>query len=382
MNLRETRRYTQYAMMAGNAVTVLGPPGYGKTEMVNAVIHWYAAQNPGKRVGYSVTFLARQSEIGATGLPWKGQMEVGGKVYTITDPAVPRWYLAVDVATGELRPADQFDLVVVVFEEWGQGGPESKRAFADILRCGECDQWKLPEGSPRIALSNEDARDGVTKEFDFVIGRSNRLHVSGDVTIWTEDFADRPYTWAGKVWQVMPVTKAWAHNHQEIMFEGKPERQGPWCNPRSLTMWDRAAQVVAADNGGKMPFDDPAFTEMTEGYIGTPAMVSLCEHLQFEMKLPTLDDVEKDPDGTPIPKAADMQLLMVYKLAGQVDRDRLPNVIRYMDRKSGFPKDLSTTFIASLLRRDYNGFLREPAVQAWVSRNAATMAMVAALAKA
>lgn len=382
MNLREVRKYVQAGIMAGNAVVVKGPPGYGKTEMTNAVAHWFAEQHPGKDIGYSITFLARQSEIGATGLPWKGQLVIGDKTYTITDPAVPRWFLATDMKTGELRPADQFHMVFTVFEEWGQGGPEAKRAFADILRCGECDQWKLPEGSPRIALTNEDARDGVTKEFDFIIGRRGELPVSGDVPVWTEDFADRPYNWSGRTWQVMAVTKAWAHNHPEIMFEPKPKKQGPWCNPRSLTMWDRAAQVIAEGNKGVIPHEDAGFMTMTEGYIGTPAMVSLVEHLQFELKLPTLADVVADPAGTPIPKSADMQLLMVYKLAGQVQAGDLEHVIQYMDRKGGFPKDLSTTFVSSLLRRDYNGFMREPPVQAWLGRNSATMAMVAALAKA
>jgi hypothetical protein len=44
-------------------------------------------------------------------------------------------------------------------------------------------------------------------------------------------------------------------------------------------------------------------------------------------------------------------------------------------------KDMSVTFVGSLLRRDYN-LVREPAMQAWVSKNGALVALINSLSPA
>src|SRR5262245_5741795 len=198
MNLREAIRQLQANILAGNATVIRSDPGGGKTEAMAKVVKWFRALHAGKRVGVGTSFMATQSPIGATGLPWKAEKtwrSAEGKdfTYTMTDPAVPQWFMAKCVDTGAILPASLVDYVFLILEEWGQGSAETKRAFAEVLRAGGTPPYYLPEGSPRVALSNYDARDGVTKEFDFIINRANWLHVTGDAKIWVEDFADLPY---------------------------------------------------------------------------------------------------------------------------------------------------------------------------------------------
>jgi len=381
MNLRDTFRLVQADILAGNATIIKGPPGFGKTDMMAKVAKWLVQQHPGKRVGLSCFFMATQSSIGFTGLPWKGEMVVEGNRYTITDPAIPQWYIATDLATGERRPANLFDIVLLVIEEWGQGDAETKRAGAEVLRAGGTPPWYLPPGSPRIALTNVDARDGVTKEFDFVIGRRVERTVTPDVDVWIEDFADKPYEWQGKKWSVLPVTKAWAKQHPEILFEPKPEKQGPWCNPRTLTMGDRFVQVMTEMHGGKTPVNSSLFMEGLVGTIGMAATTSYVGHLQFQLELPHYEDVVKDPMGTPVPTKADLQMLMAYELAGRVKTPDLAQVIQYMSKKPGMPQDMAITFVSSLLRRDYKTIINEPPMQAWISKNAGLVSIIAGLAQ-
>lgn len=383
MNLRTVFKHLTANILAGNATILKGPPGFGKTDLMVKVAHWLVAQHPGKRVGMSCFFMATQSPIGFTGLPWKGEREWEGKKWTVTDPAIPQWYMATDLATGEVRPASLFDIVLLIIEEWGQGGPETKRAGAEVLRAGGTPPFYLPPGSPRIALTNVDARDGVTKEFDFIIGRRGELEVTGDADVWIEDFADKPYQWQGKTWNVQPVTKAWAKQNPEILFESKPEKQGPWCNPRTLTAADRYVQAISDMNGGVTPINDSGFMETLSGHIGMAATTSYVGHLQFQLELPSYEDIVKDPAGTPVPSKADLQMLMAYQLAGHTKVGDLAQVIEYMTKKTTprMPQDMAVTFISSLLRRDYKAIINEPPMQAWISKNASLVSVIASLSQ-
>lgn len=396
MNLRTAFRQLQADILAGNAAILEGPPGFGKTDLMGKLAKWWLmyvkTKKPDARVGFSCFFMATQTPIGFTGLPWKGVRTFKHPLtneevtFTVTDPAIPGWYMATDLETGEVRPANLFDTVLLVIEEWGQGAPETKRAGAEVLRVGGTPPFYLPSGefpSPRVACSNNDTRDGVTKEFDFIIGRRASRRITGDVTVWLEDFAERPYTWAGKTWNVLPVTKMWARNNPEVLFEAKPEKQGPWCNPRSLTMADRYVQSITELSGGVIPIQDSGFVEGLEGYIGMGATVSYTSNLQFMLELPQYADVVADPKGTPVPKKADLQMLMAYQLAQHCQKPDLPQVIEYMTKKSDprMPQDMAVTFISSLLRRDYKSFVNEAPMQAWIAKNAHLVSIIASLSQ-
>ena len=384
MNLRDVTRQLQANMLAGNAMILKGPPGFGKTDLMTKMAAWFKGQHPGKKIGFSCFFMATQTPIGFTGLPWKGERKYvkpdgTENTYTVTDPAIPGWYMATCLDTGQVLPANLFDYVFLVIEEWGQGSPETKRAGAEVLRAGGTPPFYLPQGSVRVALTNTDARDGVTKEFDFIIGRRGELTVTGDCDVWIEDFADKPYNWQGKTWQVLPVTKAWAKANPNILFEDKPKVQGPWCNPRSLTSCDRYVQMAAQINGGDIPHKDSGFVDSVAGHIGMAACVSFCSHLDFVLQLPKYEDVVADPAGTPVPSKADLQMLMAYELAGRTRNEHLAEVIQYVGR---LPKDMSITFVSSLLRRDYKNLINQPAMQAWISKNAQLVSIIGSLAQA
>lgn len=398
MNLRDVIQTTIADFEAGNAVQWTSPPGYGKTEKVADIVRWMQNKHQGQRVGVSVLFLATASPIALTGLPWKGEllvkqyptltvgengeptMQPQDHRYTITDPAIPQWFIATDAATGERLPANLFDVVLLVLEEWGQGDAETKRAAAELLRAGTVNGWSLPRQNYRLALSNSDKRDGVTKEFDFIINRRSEYLISRDVNVWIEDFADKPYQYNGKVWHTLAATKAWAKQNPEAMFEAKPKEQGPWCTPRSLAAADRYAQIMAQYNGGKVPVDNPIFIEGIIGKIGAPAGTSYCSYLQFALELPSYEDIVRDPQNTPLPVKADLQMLLSYELAGCTKPEHLSSVIEYMSRK-GMPQDMRITFVSSLMRRDYQAFINEPAMKAWISKNAPLISVIQSLSR-
>lgn len=385
MNLREAMQTAKYNIQAGNATIIKSDPGVGKTDMSHGLVRWFAnVLHAGKRVGYNSIFMATQSGVSFTGLPWKGEIKVkdahGNEVeFTVTKPAIPSWAMMTDVATGERLPACCFDVCILIIEEWGQGEREAKVAGAEVLLNGGTPPFYMPPGSARIALSNIDSKDAVTKEFDFIINRRDEIIVKGDVDVWIEDFADKPYMLNGKQWQVMPVTKAWAKAKPDELFGEKPQKQGSWATARSVTMWDRFAQIAAAENGGKVPIENSAFTDASAGYIGMGATASLFSHLQFLVELPAYEDVIVDPANCPIPNKADLKMLMMYELAHRAKPEGLSQVIGYIQR---YPKDMSVTFITAMLRRDYAGLINQPPMQAWVAKNASLVSIISSLAQA
>ena len=374
MHIRDTVKHTLADFQAGNTVIWKGPPGYGKTAASFDLVEQVKALNPGKEVGLCRVFMATQQDVDATGLPWKGSVEHNGKVYTITDPAMPRWYIST-----EGRPACTYDLVVLIMEEWGQGGAEAKKAFASVMLEQGVPGFYLPEGSHILALTNVDAADGITKEFDFVIGRRKEYTISPSVEVWDQDFASAPYMHKGKQWSVSPLLRAWAKQRPDTFFEAKPKQQGPWCNPRSACANDRYLQVLTAQNGGVIPLNDPGMMAGLEGGFGMPATQSLLEFCEFQINLPKYEDVVADPVNTPVPKSADQIMLMAYGLASRAEPADAGPVIEYVQR---MPKDMAVTFVQSLFRRAGKEFAPLPAVQGWIAKNASLLTIVNSLSKA
>lgn len=385
MNLREARNELMAHSIAGNAVLMSSSSGIGKSQMQRQVFQEIKARDAqsGIRWGLGIVFAATQTPPDLIGFQFKGEREYsdgkggdGLRKVTVTDPSVPLWMLSVPDGDDEGgKPAWMYDRFYLMIEEYGQGEADVKRAMAEIFLNGGTAPWYLPPGSIRVASTNQGARYGVTKDFDFCFARRTQLEITGDVEIWLSDFADKPYLYQGRKWQTLPVIKAWAATHPEILFEKEPDKQGPWCHPRALAAADRYLQAKASFNGGNIPTDGTTI-ESLAGTIGMGATMSIVNHLQFRLELPSYDEVVADPVNTPVPTKADLLLLMTYELAGYTKVEHLAQCITYVER---LPKDMSVTYISSLLRRDYKNLINDPAMQSWINRNAALVSIIASL---
>jgi hypothetical protein len=379
MHIRDVKKQTKANFKAGNSVLWKGPPGWAKTavsiELFNEMAAEKKAIDPNIRCGLCRIFMATQSDVDATGLPWRAEMTINGKTYNVTKPAIPTWGISTDGI-----PAIEYDWVLLVLEEWGQGQLEAKRAFASIMLEKGTPGFYLPTGSNVLALSNVDASDGVTKEFDFIIGRRKEFTVTSSVQVWDEDFASKPYQHDGKTWNVSPLMRTFAQQRTPIFFEAKPKVQGPWCNPRSACTNDRSIQVMTADNGGKVPLEDASFQEDLQGGWGVPATQGFLELCQFQIELPSYEDVVAKPMETRIPKQADQLMLMAYGMAARTQSDDIGKVLDYISRKD-WPKDMQITYTSSLLKRDYAGFINHPDMQSWIGRNASMMSIIGSLSQ-
>lgn len=389
MDINDAVKTTKLLFASGQAAIWESPPGMGKSQVAFQLFTQLRDDGAtrGERWGFGQIFAATQTPPDLIGYQFKGERcfpvidkegnvtfddggkPIMGKPVTVTDPSVPLWMI--DIFTG--RPASDFDKFFLLIEEYGQGEGDVKRACAEIFLNGGTAPWYLPPGSVRLGLTNSDARDGVTKDFDFAIARRTRIKITPSIEAFLK-WCDKPYMHQGRQWEIMPVTKAWAAANPQAVFEDKPAQQGPWCNPRQLAAMDRYAQLSFESDGHNefTPYD----LEVAEGTIGMAASVSYAAHMQFLTSLPQYADVVSDPDNTPVPDKADLKMLMAYQLASLAKVPDMGAVLKYIGR---MPKDMGVTFVTALLRRDYKGMMATPAMQAWINKNAALVSVISTL---
>ena len=386
MNINEARIETLAQIEAGNAVLWSSGSGLGKSTTAFQIFCELRDRDEplGIRWGFGQIFAATQTPPDLIGYQFKGQKsydvldissgQMVAREITVTDPSVPLWMMMTDGKGGPPMPAFMFDKCFLLIDEYGQGEGDVKRAVAEIFLNGGTSPWYLPAGSVRLACTNQGARYGVSKDFDFCIARRVQLDIEGDINA-TLTFMDKPYTHQGKVWQTLPVVKAWAAANPQIVFEKEPVQQGPWCNPRQLLAVDRYLQAKWGAQGNQDI--SPTMMSSIAGTIGMPASTSLLAHLEFLTQLPSYTDVVADPAGCDVPTRADLQMLMAYQLAGYTQVADLGPCIQYIQR---LPKDMGVTYISALLRRDYKGIVNTPPMQAWINKNAALVSVIASLA--
>lgn len=385
MNIIQARRETMALIEAGNAVLWSSGSGLGKSSVTFDMFKELRDRDEpqGIKWGYGVIFAATQTPPDLIGYQFKGDktydvldVSTGQAVQrqiTVTDPSVPLWMMMTDGKGGPPQPAFMFDKCFLVIDEYGQGEADVKRAVAEIFLNGGTSPWYLPPGSVRIACTNQGSRYGVSKDFDFCIARRTQIDIDGDIEV-TLRYMNKAYYHQGKMWQTTPVIKAWAAANPQIVFEPEPKDQGPWCNPRQLCAVDRYLQTKWQMQGNQDV--EPVAASTIAGTIGMGATQSLLSHLQFLLELPSYQDVVADPAGCPVPSRADLQMLMAYQLAGYTQSADLAPCIQYIQR---LPKDMGVTYISSLLSRDYKGIIGQPAMQAWINKNAALVSIISSL---
>jgi hypothetical protein len=380
MNILEAQRETMLLIEAGQAVMWSSGSGMGKSSSAMQLYNRLKEEGAknGERWGLGIIFAATQTPPDLIGYQFKGERDIivgiddtGAKItrkVSVTDPTIPLWMIST-----EGQPAFTYDKYFLLIDEYGQGEGDVKRALAEIFLSGGTSPWYLPQGSVRLACTNEGARYGVSKDFDFCIARRTLLRITPNIEAFIQ-YVDKPYNHQGKSYQVMGVTKAWASSHPEVVFESEPKEQGPWCTPRQLVAADRYLQTKFNASGRREM--DSAAMEVVAGTIGMGASVSLSAHMQFALQLPSYADVLGDPTGCEVPAKPDLQMLMAYELASYTKPTDVGPIIQYIQR---FPKDMGVTFVSALFRRDYKGMVSQPAMQAWINKNASLVSILSSL---
>jgi hypothetical protein len=347
---------------SGLSIEAVSAPGRGKSTFFADMVK-KMTKLTGEEWGFATAFLATYTPPDLVGYQFKGERVFdgvnGGQPITVTDASLPLWMITV---TG--KPVFAYKRGILLLDEYGQGEADVKRASAELLLNKQVGPWKLPEGWTVIACSNRAGdRSGVTKSFDFVINRRIEIEITDSVVAWTD--------WCLKN-GVMPFTITFGNQHTNIVFDNKvPDKQGPWCTPRSLVMADTLLQALGY--GETYDPDDKKAAELVGGLIGQGAASQYFAFMQLEREMPKYEKILADPKGVKIPQKPDALMLIAYNLAHRVVEKELPPICTYVER---MPKEFALTFINAICKRDAR-LVSTPSIQKWALENSSLMAAIA-----
>jgi hypothetical protein len=354
MNFKELSQVIPAVLDSGISMEIRSAPGRGKSEFIEQTVE-RMSQRDGKRWGFATCFLATMTPSDLLGYMMPQTRQDGVMVSQFT---LPPWMQTVDG-----KPVTQFERGILFLDEFGQGEADVKRAAAELLLNRRLGPHALPRGWSVIAASNRSSdRSGVTKSFDFVINRRIEINITDDLAAW-EDWA----------WErgVHPTFITFANQNSQVVFaDGVPEKQGPWCTPRSLVMCSKLLGAMA-DEHGNIPTDAQAI-ELAGGLIGQGAAAQLFAMIRLGQEMPKYQDIVSDPKGCRVPDKTDARMLVCFSLAARVTEDDVDPVVTYVER---FPKEYSVTFAKAAVRRDRD-LINTAAFGSWAVRNASLMAAV------
>lgn len=336
------------------AIELQSAPGRGKSEFIASLIK-SESQRTGQPWGFATCFLATMTPSDLLGFMIPTTDELGRPRSRFT---MPSWFQTTDGKTVEDYPRG-----ILFLDEYGQGEPDVKRASAELLLNGQLGPWRLPDGWTVIAASNRASdRSGVTKSFDFVINRRCEIHVMDSIEAWEE--------WAVGA-NVHPTIIAFAKSNPSVVFsDGVPDKQGPWCTPRSLVMAGNVLNAIRTPGDGmgddELPATDVA-KSLIHGLIGEAAGAQLFATIQLARELPKLENIIADPRGARLPDKPDARMLVCFTLAHRADADNAGNLMTYMER---MPPEFTFSFAKAVLMRHPMLVAKSPEFRAYAQKNA------------
>jgi MoxR-like ATPase len=356
MNLNKITQNATRLYQSGKCFYFTSPPGRGKTTTVQACVP-IIANDLGIKLGFVVINapLLTPSDVIGFGLP-KHHEKYSEMVFS--DPFFWR--------TTEGKRLEEYDGGIIFVDEADKADIDVKKVIGEMSLSGRCGPHQLPNGwVVWMAGNRSQDRSGSTKELDHLINRRVEVEITDDLGSWE--------SWALKN-EVHPAIVAFANQNPHIVFPTElPEKQGPFCTPRSLVAVGEML-VAFADDNGDLPTDSDAI-ELAGGGIGKPAAAQLFATLRLQAEMPPFDQIVGSPDKVRVPDAPDAQMLICYNLAHRVDANNLGQVIKYVER---MPADFAITFAkAAVMRKP--AFAASKDMLEWTKRNSSLMTTLAVL---
>ena len=258
----EVRPIVLRAMKASRPIFIWGPPGIGKSELVENITY---NSLPGNNLMIDMR-LALMEPTDLRGYPFRNpetnQME---------------WAPAADLPTAEM--AEQYDNIVLFLDELNSAPPSVQAAAYQLVLNGKIGQYVLPDNVKIVAAGNRETDRGVTYRMPAPLANRFR-HINMDVNF--EDWS----IWATENKVHQDVIGYLTYSKADLFdFDPKQSSQS-FATPRS---WNFVSEILNTEG-----FDTASdFEQKAEiaGAIGEGMAIKFCEHRKIASKLPNPEDV-------------------------------------------------------------------------------------------
>jgi hypothetical protein len=250
------------AMKASRPIFIWGPPGIGKSDLVQQVVDSGELGN-----AYMIDMrLALMEPTDLRGYPFRNP-----------DTNQMEWAPAVDLPTEELASA--YDTIVLFLDELNSAPPSVQAAAYQLVLNGKIGQYELPNNVKIVAAGNRETDRGVTYRMPAPLANRFR-HINMDV-----NFEDWSF-WATENKVHQDVIGYLTYSKADLFdFDPKTSSQS-FATPRS---WSFVSEILNTEG-----FDTASdFEQKAEiaGAIGEGMAIKFCEHRKIASKLPNPEDV-------------------------------------------------------------------------------------------
>lgn len=332
------------------------PPGRGKTSVVKLFPNRMKQVDPKGNYGL-VILNGATLNIGTMG----GYLQFGplfnGKPTSLF--SLPHWWW-----TKEKKALEEHDGGIILIDEADKMPPDERKTTGEAALEKLWMSHYLPPGWVVWFAGNRMVdRSGSGKDFDHLINRRREIAVRDDTESWAE--------WARKA-HLLPEVITFGEENPQLLFEEKPDKQGPWCTPRSLHQAEiHLKALIEIFQADTIP-TDPLCEEEIAGGVGSRAAAQLIKTIRMGQELPTYEAVVANPGGTMIPSKPDGKRLMAYRMADRIKEPDAKKVLTYMGR---FEQEFQTIFVRLAINKNYN-LVFETNFGDWCAKNAALIAIL------
>ena len=286
---RAAKRALRRAFKAKRPVFLWGPPGIGKSELVESITN----------------------ELGGCMIDLRlGQMEptdIRGIPFYNKDTGKMDWAAPVDLPDEDT--ASQYPIVVLFLDEMNSAPASVQSAAYQLILNRRIGQYKLPDNVVMVAAGNRESDKGVT--FRMPTPLANRFihqEMKVDFASWQE-------------WAVMnkvhkDVVGYLSYAKQDLYdFDAKSSSRA-FATPRS---WTFVSELLNDDS-----MDDETATNLVKGTIGEGLAVKFMAHRKIAGKMPKPEDIlkgkVKDLQVKEVSAMYSLVISMCYELKAAVEQ--------------------------------------------------------------
>lgn len=317
MRTSDVSTLLEYTIAARLPVLLTGPPGCGKTSLVEQ-----AAAKIGCDMIVSHPVVSDPTD--AKGLPWP-------------DPTKDR---ATFLPFGELAQAIECEKPTVwMLDDLGQAPAAVQASFMQLLLARRINGHALPDHVTFVAATNRrQDRAGVQGILEPVKSRFAAIvEVEPTVDDWSQ--------WAFDAGHIPPEMVAFLRHRPDIL--SKFEATADISNTPSPRTWSNCAKMQALGMPSHLRFE--AFA----GAIGQGAATEYLAYLEMYKSLVSVDQILIDPHTAPIPKKPGELYAIATGLGYRANTTVFPRIAEYADRlNQAGHGEFATLTVRDCIRRE------------------------------
>lgn len=288
----------EHAIPAGQPVIVVGAPGLGKTDVVEA---------SAAKVGHDciVSHPAVEDPTDSKGLP-----------FASADGKSAHW-----LPYGDMLTLLHCKKPTVAFmDDFGQAPPSVQAAKMQLILGRRLNGMRLPDHVTFVAATNRrEDRSGVSGILEAVKSRFMIVHVGVDADDWL--------AWAQQA-NIEPVVMAYIAHVPSALHEFEPKADiAAYPCPRG---WGLHVNRVM-----KMGLPPVLEGAALEGCIGKGQAVQFAAFVRLFRELVSADEVFNNPDGAEVPSKPDRLYATCAALLHRAEPGKMQAIVRYISRVRG-----------------------------------------------